>query len=268
MKKIAGLVLYAAALFGISAGVGWMLRPQPPEKTDDPASTTQTVDHNAAPPLKPEPKSRRSVADRQTAESKTTAADEPLPVAVRPAPMSVEEIVRYGLQLKDRDAAIARREQALLTAERRQQLILADIQGEQKEIEGLFAQARDQRKATEELLGQVTQEKQKLDELQKKTESDRKAQESQGKEQDADVQANIRDLTTLVQNMEPSRAAQVISDWSDDGKIDLCVQVLASLDQRVAAEVVNAIKDEKLSSELLGRFPVKKRATRKVAGKR
>ena len=268
MKKTAGLVMYAATLFGISAGVGWALRPQPPAKTDEPGPTASTPpDTNAAPPLKPGSKSGRPVADRQTPESRPKAAYEPLPVAVRPAPMSVEEIVRYGLQLKDRDAAIARREQAILTTERRQQLILTDIQGEQKEIEGLYTQARDQRKATEELLGQVTLQKQQLDEHQKKNEADRKARESQNQEQDADVQANIRDLTTVVQNMEPDRAAQVIA-WSDDGKIDLCVEVLARMDTRVAAEVVNAIKDEKLTSDLLGRFPVKKRATPRVAGKR
>ncbi|MCA9049084.1 MAG: hypothetical protein KDA89_10180, partial [Planctomycetaceae bacterium] len=139
MKKMIILGVYGLAILGVSAGGTWYLRSQ--------EAARKLADETKPEELTP------SVGDLSAPVDVTTPPlperEQELPVAVRPGEMSVEEIVRYGLGLKTREAAIRQREEALQQTESRHRLVLADISGEQQEIEGLVAQARDQRLATE-----------------------------------------------------------------------------------------------------------------------
>ena len=268
MKKLIMIGVYGLLILGGAAGGTWFLRQrdldaQAAKDAEDVevSSLDRVVD--VTQPLPPE-------------ESKD------LPVAVRPGEMSVEEIVRYGLGLKAREAAIREREDALRRTETQHRLVLADIEGEQKEVEGLLAQARDQRKASEALLTQANQQKMEsqklLDEAEmKKVESEKmmKQMETRAKDNEkagasaamdnkqVDREANIKNKVELVQGMAPETASAVLREWSNNGKMDEAVEVLSKLEARKASSILDAMNDEKLVSELLAKFDDMKRTIRK-----
>jgi hypothetical protein len=167
MKKILMLGLYGALILGASAGGSWFL-----------VSNKKAKDDAASEPTDPLTQSTAALASPvDVTRPLSDGAEDDLPVAVRPGEMSVEEIVRYGLGLKTREALIRSREESLQRTEAQYRLVLADIDGEQKEIGGLVAQGRDQRLATEKLLTQAQQERAKSEELLKQMEDAKQKQE-------------------------------------------------------------------------------------------
>ncbi|MBC7967142.1 MAG: hypothetical protein H7Z17_14605 [Fuerstia sp.] len=180
MKKILGLVLYAAVMFGVTAGLGMFMMKKTASHGSDIAESGDAHGDSA-------------VADDEHATSDSTAgetatshvqtvdaaashggghATEPdshaqaeghgdlqLPVAVRSSPMSVEEIVRMGLSLKSRDEVLRQRESSLKDAESQHRLIQTDVEGAQQEVEHLLTQATDQRAAIEELVARMNSQK-------------------------------------------------------------------------------------------------------------
>lgn len=209
MKKFLGLIVYAAVMFGVTAGLGmFMLKKSAPHATES-AHGEEKGTEGEHEPAEDGHSSEVASSDHETSthesdvashgdgdhargahEPKRTAAvDEQLPVAVRATPMSVEEIVRMGLSLKSRDETVRKREAALKEMESQQKLAAADILTAQQEIENLLAQASEQRAATEELLARIKDqdktltnereaiaaERQKLNEDLAKLETDKKA---------------------------------------------------------------------------------------------
>jgi hypothetical protein len=196
MKKILALVLYAGVMFGVTAGLGmFMMKKTAPHVTavdgedseeehegseGDAAST-----EHASPAASAEPDSsdHDEPAEIRTAEVSSPHApgdahgsrpgtggsssvahreEQRLPVAVRATQMSVEEIVRMGLSLKNRDETVRKREQTLRETEAQQRLLLSDLTAAQQDIENLLAQATDQRAAKEELLTRITAQNAKM----------------------------------------------------------------------------------------------------------
>ena len=180
MKKIFGLALYAAVMFGVTAGLGMFMMKKTATHGSDVAGSGEehgdfaptdvahaTSDSTAE---KPAPSHVRT-ADASSShdeghatESGTPAAagnlsDLQLPVAVRSSPMSVEEIVRMGLSLKSRDEVLRQRESTLKDAESQHRLIQTDVQGAQQEVENLLTQANEQRAAIEELVARMNTQK-------------------------------------------------------------------------------------------------------------
>ncbi len=245
MKKMVGLLLYGLAIFGVAAGGAWML------KSRQVANAPEQVTSNAPDPddvaaLFPQPD--------PLLQPEVDPKDDMLPVAVRPEAMSVEEIVRYGLGLKNREASIGKREDALQRAEMQHRLVLADIEGEQKQIEGLLAQARDQKNAAEQLLQQAADERKRLEAERTQAEQKQDASTGPAAVRDADLQANIKAMTEIVQGMAPDSAGGILKEWANNGKTDRAVQVLFNLEERKAAAILDAVKDEQLVGELLEKF--------------
>lgn len=178
MKKIIGLLLYAGVMFGVTAGLGmFMLKKTASHSTaahegeeegtdEDQHGSEANGDHGVAVGHAPADGRHDAHADAgahgPASKGADAAHDEPLPVAVRSTPMSVEEIVRMGLSLKSRDEVVRKREAALRELEAQQRLGLADLASAQQDIENILAQASDQRAAKEELLARVTAQSESL----------------------------------------------------------------------------------------------------------
>lgn len=258
MKKKLMIAVYGLLILGVSAGGTWFLR-----QRDIAAQTAEQIKNSSNDP---------PVSDLAAHVDVTTplpaAGDSELPVAVRPDEMSVEEIVRYGLGLKAREAAIRQREDALRRTETQHRLVLADIDGEQKEIEGLLAQARDQRIASEQLLGQAQKErmesektlkeledkKKKMDTDRQKTSSSQPAGAASAGNGEVNREANLKELVSVMQGLSPEVAAGVIREFANDGNTEMAVEVLSKLEERKASGILDAMKDEKLVSELMSKF--------------
>jgi hypothetical protein len=250
MKKLIGLALYGCTLFAISAGVGWYLQQK---ALDDAAQATAEAQRAAA--------EAAAIQVTDLAKVKPVDAfgdpeideavdpDQQMPVAVRPAPMTVEEVVRYGLGLKERAQAVQEREQALQEQERRQRLVLADIEGVQQEVEGLLIQARDQRVATQQLLKQVVAKKQELD----AATQDDPSTPAGGKDSaapDAPL-PNLRAGIETFSGLEPEKAAGILKGYANDGGMDQVVQILGGMEDRERIKILEAIDDDQLNGEII-----------------
>ncbi|MEQ9408615.1 MAG: hypothetical protein RIK87_12845 [Fuerstiella sp.] len=262
MKKMM-IGIYGLMILAVSAGGTWFLRQQ-----------DQTAQQDGA----PLPPLAETVADLSQPVDVTqplapAQPSQELPAAVRPGEMSVEEIVRYGLGLKARESAIQQREEALRRTEAQHRLVLADIDGEQKEIQGLVAQARDQRMATEQLLTQARNERiaseallKQLEEKQQKLELERQKAGSKptGNPGNSQVnrEANVKEMVSVMEGMSPEKSAAVIKQFSNDGKMEMAVEILSRLEERRAAGILDSLDDEKLASELLAQFMELKKPTR------
>ena len=256
MKKMMMIGLYGLVILGASAAGTWYLR-------------QRDLAAQAAEDAKPDPL-QESAAELKEPVNITQPLQEQknrdLPVAVRPGKMSVEEIVRYGLGLKDREAAIRDREEALRRTETQHRLVLADIDGEQKEIDGMLAQARNQRVAAEQLLAKAQKERLASEQLLKdledrkkkmEIEKERSAAKSGGSTADSEVdrEANLKELVSIVQGMSSENAARVLKNYVNDGNMEMAVQILAKLEERTASQIMDSLtqEDDKLGGELLAK---------------
>ncbi|MCA9085098.1 MAG: hypothetical protein KDA81_13635 [Planctomycetaceae bacterium] len=256
MKKMLMLGGYGLVILGISAGGTWYLRSQELAK--------QMAEENVPDTLTPSAESLATPVDMT--QPVPPEREKELPVAVRPGEMSVEEIVRYGLGLKSREASIREREEALQQTEARHRLVLADIDGEQKEIEGLVAQARDQRTATEQLLAMAQKERLQTEQLlrdlndqQKKADVERERSDKAGSsgsvpDLQVDRAANVKKFSDVVAGLSPEVASKMMREFANDGKIDMAAEILSTLEERKAAAILDAMNDEKLVAEFAEKF--------------
>lgn len=178
MKKMIGLLLYGAVIFGVTAGVGmFMAKKQAAHTTaeGEEGHDEESTEEGHADESGHADSEHASAGPTPTASSLTGHGtppkgheDEHLPVAVRSSPMTVEEIVRMGLSLKSRDEAVRKREESLHEMETQQRLIMSDLAAAQQQVENLLAQTSDQRAAKEELLNRIIAQSEAL-ELERKS---------------------------------------------------------------------------------------------------
>ena len=190
-----------------------------------------------------------------------------LPVAARPKPMSVEEIIRYGKGIKQRAEHLDKREAQLAEQESQHRLVLADVQGEQKEIDGLRTQIRDQIGTVESLLEQLNVKRSLQTEEQKRAEEQTKLREGQQKDVDSMQSDNIKRMSAWFQNMEPAKAANYLKELSNDGKTDMAVQLLSNFEEREASKILAELDDPSLMVELIENFKKLKRTEKKKPAK-
>ncbi len=260
MKKMMGLMVYGGILFGLSAGGAWFLRskhmqelqqvkeehaPDPDSLLVDSTTHSPTVTHPELPADQ-----RQDVLNR---------------VPVRPEAITAEEIVRQGMNLKKRDEAIRERELALQRVEAQYTLMLNEIKGEQREIEGLVVQARQQRQAADEILRQASARHQeaaslyeKADAIKAETQKLRDQIEDEQRNSStqltppaatnpllalgpspADRDTNLKDLTKVMQSMKPAVGAGILSEFMDDAKTDIALQLIARLEKETAAKILD-----------------------------
>lgn len=308
MKKIIALALFGIGLFGLSAGVGMALRPKPAahdetaehgsedQETGDGTETAATGSGDAGHGTSSESGSGHSGGaghadagaghgDVASSEHGADAShgDDPdagIPTAIRPDSMSVEEIVRYGLGLKERDEAVRVREETLERREEQQKMMLTDILTEQKELEGLHAQARDQRLAVEKLLKDLAAQKNQLDAERKTVEEEKKSLDvekariegatSAGSRSGAasisaaDRSANAKEAAAAIGNMQPREAARTLEamyNSAEDGPMD-AVEILTQIPEKSRAGILEGISDEKVRVDMINLIMKKQRPTR------
>ena len=256
MKKLLMIGIYGLLILGISAGGTLYLRQQEKAKEQAEKDTLEPLPESAA----------DLTAEVDVTQPLPPPKDQELPVAVRPGEMSVEEIVKYGLGLKDREAAIRKREDALRRTETQHRMVLAEIEGEQREVLGLVAQAKEQRMASEQFLAEAQKERAKsanllkdVEGLKKKLEIERQKAGSKpsadpGSNMEVNRESNVKEMVAVVEGMSPENASGVIKNYANSGKMDMAVDILAKMEERKASGILDAIKDEKLNSELLAKF--------------
>ncbi len=291
MKNMLGLISYGGILFGLSAGGAWFMHSKHQAELEKerqahrPDPDAELVDSTTAQPtiVTPDiPKSQRLDTRNR--------------VPVRPEAISAEEIVVHGIKLKERDEAIRLREKALERVEAQYTLMLKDIEGEQREIEGLMEQARAQNKAAAEIMNRASAKHQEAETLffgagtRKKEAQDLLDQVKQGRRDGAiqhstppvdesmtsttatpaDREANLKNITAVMQSMSPEVGAKLLSEIIDNGQNALAVQLISRLQDRTAAGILDEMSqyehgEDKVAellqqfTELQGTAPVRKK---------
>ncbi|QDT56303.1 hypothetical protein Pan44_43560 [Caulifigura coniformis] len=294
MKNILMMGLVAGVVFGASAGGSWFLQQKKHAAGDKTAAKDDhSSGHDAAPAAESEHHAAPaaeghgahgqppavaaappSASDTHAGPPPKSAAealrplDHALPGSIRPRPVSVEELLRYSLGLKSREAAINGKEKDLERRQAQVNIALTDIQGEQHELDGLRRQVKDQIAAVDNLLAKLAEERQAFLSEKAKAEEELKKYDTVKKDDDVAQRDNVKRMSAWFQGMEPEKAADILRGLANEGKMELAVQLLANFEEREASKVLAAIDDTTLTVELAEAFRTFKRAPRKDEGRR
>jgi hypothetical protein len=277
MKKMITVLLFAGLVFGASAGGAWYMQKQK-AAADAAAANPDDLDVSQIPPGHTSGDATKSgkssglaghgVEKKADHGEEASTAESGLPSAVRPQPVSVEELLKYSLGLKSREERIVEREKELERKQSQASIVLADIEGEQRELDGLRAQVKGELGSVERILGQIAEERQKIDADRVKSDSDLKELRNSQESAKTSEAENVKIMSTWFQQMEPEKAASIINDMAKDGKIDMAVQMLSNFEDRDAAKILSAIEDPTLTVELAEAFRNYKKPEKKDPKKR
>ncbi|MGE0375191.1 MAG: hypothetical protein AB7I48_01765 [Planctomycetaceae bacterium] len=258
MRNVILMLLFAGLAFGASAAGSWLLQAKMQKPAEAaPAEPPAPADSTGALP------SAAAVAENPAAPSN---AD--LPVAVRPKPMSVEEVLRFGMGLRKREEQLDAREQAVAQEQSRIQLAMADIRGEQQQIAGMQAKLEGQTEACRAILGEIQQARQNFSAERENAKEQIDKFEEVRLETDEQELENIKTMSEWFRGMEPDKAAGAIKKLAEEGKTDLAVKLLSNFEERDAAKILSALDDYALMVELAEKFKSYKRPPRKETRRR
>ncbi len=250
MVKMIVVLVFGIVMFCASAGGSWYIQNKLLSK---PAATPQAA---AGEPGSLSPAPSAATPDGKTPAETAATPAERMPVAIRPRDMSVEELLRYSMGVKEREEKLKQSEELLQRRRVQQQLALADIEGERKEIDGLRTQVSNQLKHAESLIEKLNVVR---DEFLTEKEKQSQTLEQMKHERitiDQEHMDNTKRLSMWVQSMDPEKAAGVLTSMANDGpeQMEIAVQILRNLEEREAAKILSAIEDTKLVQQLIERF--------------
>lgn len=262
MARLASYAIVGIIAFSAAAAGSWMLNKQQ-------SQIEESADNEASPvaaEVTPEAPARHrsGETDREAAEM----IQEELPVAVRPRPISADEVFRLGTLMREREKMLKNREDILQEDETRLKLVLSDIKAEQQTIDGLHTQVRGSITAAEQILDRIDQQQQDFVSDQQQAKTDLEAIQESAVEFKESENDNIKRMAQWFQAMEPDKAAEFIRELADDGKLDMAVQLLGNFEERDASEVLSAMDDTSLVTELLDKFRMVKRPEKKSRDRR
>jgi septal ring factor EnvC (AmiA/AmiB activator) len=249
MFRVLGLIAVAAVMFTAAAAGSWWWRQQAA------AAPPPAADATAAPPAATE------------ATDSAGPKNPGLPVAARPRPMSVEELLRYGLSLNAREESLRQREDEFRRRETQLQLALADLHNEQAVVDGLRGQIQEQLQAADALLARIQQGRQDLAAEQARAKAQLEEFKSAQFEMDDQERENVKRLATWLRAMEPANAAEVLKEMANDGRMATAVKMLSHLEEREAAKILDALSDSALIDGFIQEYqklktPLKRSARR------
>jgi len=192
-----------------------------------------------------------------------------MPNAVRPEAMSVEELLRFSLSLKEREKVLKEQEEQFQQRQVQQQLGLVDIQAEEETVNGLRAEVAAELTTAQNLIDQLNQLKTAIVGEREKTKQDFSEIESKQIEISDNQKANDKKMSLLLQGMSAENAAAALTEMANNGDIRHAVQLLSYFEEREAAKVLDALQDPKLLNEFIAEFRnLKSETGRKLAGAR
>lgn len=239
MVRVVMLLLIAVVMFASAAGASWWWQQQ--QEAAAPAP-------EIPPPLA---SAEEGEAAPKPADPAEAAPDLGLPVPVRRRPMSIEELLRYGLSLNAREETLEQREEEFRRRETQLKLALADLQGEQKNIDGLRAQVQQQLETADVLIARIQQGRQELAQDQADAKAQFETFQATQSELTEGELANIKKMSTWIRAMEPAKAGELLREMANDGRMDTAVRILSHLEERDAAKILDSVDDTALIDDLI-----------------
>lgn len=244
MKPLLMIGLCSILTFGLSFGASMYLQQQ---------RAVQIVDDGPPAEIVPdEPMETEFTA--LTTHAEGALSNEALPSAIRPRAASVEELVRLGMSLNDREKQVVAKEEAVQKRELQQQLALVDLSSERQSLDGFRAEVRTNLETAQQLLNEMTAVYRRLTEEREATPTGPPSTNAAATPTDVDRRGNTKKLAQWMQGMDATKSAQLLQEMANDGQLDAAVEVLAYFEEREAAKLLSAIDDPKLVNELVTRF--------------
>lgn len=241
MVRILTNCILCLLLFGAGAGLSWLwqqrqMRGQPNPLGDQlPARAPQAVGAAAG-----------SGAGQ-------LAGDLPVPVRDRQT-LSAEEIFRFGETYRNQQQAIKEQQERLRRQQHRVQLLHDDVRGAQRELDGFQAQLDDALNQAQSLLQKIHQQQGQLQEDQREAQEKLQQVRSQQTEFQDDETDNLKKMAAWFQQMEAERAAEILVQYSNEGKLDTAIKLLSYIEERNVARILSAMDDPSLSFQLTEKY--------------
>ena len=241
MKTIGTLLLTAIVFAGATAGSWWVNSQRNPQSQDE----TQTEDSNSS----------RSANGFEMSESmEEMTVQDRVEGAIQTKPASIEEMVRLGMDLKNREKMIHAEEEKLRQRQIHQQIAFSEIQAEMSIIDELRTNVRSELSTADDLIQRLLQARQAV--IDEKNSAEQKLSEVKEVliEVDGQQQENTKKLAQWIQSMDEKKAAEVLREMSNDGKMSVAVEILSHLEEREAAQILSELDDAKLVQDLVTEF--------------
>jgi flagellar motility protein MotE (MotC chaperone) len=248
------MMIYAAMLgvfFAGGLGVSMVLlksrlaaeQPEVAEATEDPgAAGTLDVGPDGQPLANPDALAMGTtlppVTDPNAPDASTTGD---LPKAVRGAPMSPEEIYRYGEIFKKQREQLDAREEALRVQANRLRMMQEDLENSKRELEGMRQDLNDTIAVGEKILSELEQNRQQAPEA---TQTEPATPPEQAAPTEEDKSANVKQLGEMFSSMKPEDSARNISQMVAEGKLEEAVKILSAVEASKAAKIVAACESD------------------------
>lgn len=184
----------------------------------------------------------------------TESGSDLMPVAVREETMSVEELLRFSLSLKERDRVLQEDEEVFRQKQVQQQLVLSDIQAEQKTIDDLRRQLSADHAATQDMIDELNRLRESVISERETTKKEIGDIESKRIDISEQYKTNDKKLSAWLQGMSGENAAAVLKEMANDGNMKMAVQLLSHFEEREAAKILDSISDPKLLNEFIAEF--------------
>ncbi|MCP4506550.1 MAG: hypothetical protein GY826_09165 [Fuerstiella sp.] len=84
---------------------------------------------------------------------------------------------------------------------------------------------------------------------------------------EVDREANYKEASAMFAGMSSEASGSMLREMANNGRIDDVVEILAQLEERDSAGILEAMNDEKLAGEILQKYLARKRPV-KMATKR
>ncbi len=275
MVKMIMVLVFGIAVFCTAAAGSWYVQqnflagkdPKKSASSNDSGDSKGALDPTIAPPHAGTVGTSPGVPKPGAEDS---ATKDRLPVAIRPRDMSIEELLRYSMGVKEREEKVKQSEELLQKRRVQQQLALADIEGERREIDDLRVQVSDQLKHAETLIEKLNEVRSRF--MQEKEDASQSLQQMKHERITIDQEHmdNTKRLSQWIQSMDPEKAAGVLTSMANDGEeqMAIAVQILRNLEEREAAKILSAIEDTKLVQQLIEKFRLLQKPPEKTASRR
>ncbi|MEP3482063.1 MAG: hypothetical protein ABJZ55_22660 [Fuerstiella sp.] len=244
--KMVIVAIVGLVIFGASAAGSWYVKTQilyPPIEDNETDITDIMADPADTPPAEEGEASRL------------------MPVAVRDDPMSVEELVRFSLRLKEQNKKLIAKEDEFQKRQVQQQLVLTDVKTEQDAITGLQTKLDKDLTVAESLITELNTLRADLKAQEDKVVMAQKELEDKRVEVNGGFESEDKRISSLMQGMSPEKAAASLQEFVDNGELDFAAQLLRHFDDRQAAKILDSIDNMKLVNELIRRTRVLKNTT-------
>ncbi|MEW4490296.1 hypothetical protein AB1L42_19580 [Thalassoglobus sp. JC818] len=187
---------------------------------------------------------------------------EEMPVPVRPKEVSVEELIRLSMSLKEREKQIIGEEKRIQDRVIQQQIAFNDMLNEREEMDQLRKRTSEQIRSAEQLISQLIQARQSIIDERATTETKLKEMQEASKDIDLQTRENTRRLSQWIESMDSEKSADVIREMANDGKMAIAVEILSNIEERDAAKILSSINDSKLVQDLVQEFRNLKTSTK------